>query len=159
MNSLRLAMLTCLLVLSGCVSAPSTVPFDIDGLGESLVRNICGNVAPTHIESVPNPHVEGVTDSIEQRSCPIGASTLYKSTQASDPNGLAMNLEVRQSVSGVPKFLDIGASVSDAVKRLGSPTSQTGNSTKYVFGDFEDTFVIEARGGVIRSLAWSWSVD
>ncbi|MBA2679315.1 MAG: hypothetical protein H0U76_13075 [Ktedonobacteraceae bacterium] len=159
MSSLRFATLICLLVLGGCASAPSTVPYDIDGLGESLVRTICGDTAPTHVQSVPNPHVDGVTDTIEQRSCPIGTSTLYKSTQASNPNGLAMRLEIRQSGSGVPNFLDIGASVSDAVKRLGSPASQTGNSTTYVFGDLEDTFIIEAQGGVIRSLSWSWTVD
>ena len=159
MSSLRFFTMICLLVLGGCASAPSTVPYDIDGLGESLVRTICGDAAPTHVESVPNRHVDGVTDTIEQRSCPAGASTLYKSTQASNPSGLAMRLEISRPKSGVPAFIDIGAAVSGAVKGLGRPASQTRSSITYVFGDFENTFIIEAQSGVIRSLVWSWAVD
>jgi hypothetical protein len=70
-----------------------------------------------------------------------------------------MNLEIHQPGSGVPPFLEIGKPVSGAVRILGQPTSENGTKATYAFGDFEDAFTIEAPSGVIRSIAWSWTID
>ena len=59
----------------------------------------------------------------------------------------------------MPDFLDIGKPLSGAARRLGQPTAHNGESIAYVYGDYGNEFTIEAPGGVIRSLAWSWSVD
>lgn len=152
-------ILVCLVTLSGCASVPSPATYDVDALGESLVRTICGKEPPSGVETVRNPHVDGVLDTIERRACAMGSATLYVSSQASNPSGLAMDLKIRQPGSGVPNFLEIGNGVSGAARRLGQPTSQKEESVTYVFGDYENEFTIEAPGGVIRSLAWSWSLD
>ena len=159
MNHRRFAVLTCAVTFAGCASVPSVPAYDIDYLGRSFVRTICGNGPPADVETIPNKHVDAVMDTIERRTCFRGSSTLYVSTQASDPSGLAMSVEIRQPGSGVPKFLEVGKSVSDATHRLGQPTSQNGDSITYEFGDFLDTFTITAPDGIIHSLAWSWSID
>jgi hypothetical protein len=159
MSSLRMPAIIFMLVLCRSSLAQNAAPYDIDALGESLVRIICRELPPFLTENVANLHVEGANDIVEHRSCLIGASTLYKSTNASNPEGLAMRLQIVQPGSGVPRFLEIGTPVAEAVEKIGSPTLQTKNKITYEFGTFENTFVIETRNGVIRSLVWSWFID
>jgi hypothetical protein len=89
----------------------------------------------------------------------MGSSTLYISTQASDPTGLAMNLEILHTGSGVPTFLEIGQPVAGATLRIGQPATKSGEEITYTFDDYGSTLTIGASGGVIRSLTWSWYLD
>lgn len=161
MKKLRFSTLICVFGLAGCAAVPSTTSHDIDALGISVSRTICGNGPPTHVETVPNLHVDGVIDTIERRDCTMGSSTFYVSTQASDPTGLAMALEVHHPGSGVPKFLEIGSPVSVALNKLGRPTTHSGDTFTYAIEDdvSEDKFTIVTKSGSISSLVWSWSLD
>jgi len=154
-----LTSLALALACAGCATTTSDMRYDLDALGEALMSATCAGMPPTAVETVPNPHVDGVMDRIEHRTCAEGASTAYVSTQASDPAGLAMSLVLHRSVHGLPAFLDFGSPASAAVAKLGVPDRVAGDTLVYVFGDFEDTLSIRAPEGKITSLAWSWTVD
>lgn len=155
---LHRAVLLGVAALAGCASVPDAGRYDVEALGQSLARTLCDDASP-HVETVPNEHVDNVVDRIERRSCVLGSSTMYVSTQASDPSGLALHLEILQAGSGVPRFLELGQPAAGAIRRLGIPSNREGHRTTFVSGGYDDEFTIEHPGGVIRSLTWTWSVD
>ena len=149
-------------LLSACASPPDremSVLRDIDALGERLARTVCAG-SPTAVELVPNRHVEGQTDRLETRECAAGRSTLYRGATTSDPDGLAVTVEVRERGAGLPPYLEIAAPVRRLGVVLGAPQERSASSITYALGvEGNDTVTIRHVDGRVASVQWAWLVD
>lgn len=146
--------------LVGCpASGPERADLTLEALGERLARSICPG-APTKVEPVPNRHVPGQVDRLETRECATGSSTLYLGNTTSDPNGLALALEIRAQGMELPSHLEIGQSIGKTRRVLGPPQEQTSGSVTYGLGlEGINTITIRHAAGKVSSVQWAWVVD
>jgi len=154
------ACLACLLCAS--LAACSTVGIGEDEslpeMGERLARTHCSNATPS-VRNVPNSHIEGQLDRIEIRRCESGSAALYKGPTTSNPDGLALQVEITQPRAGLPSDLDVGSPVDRALERLGPALEQGAGFHRYALGEDGDRFTLHHAGGRITSVEWEWSID
>lgn len=160
-SSLLFALLGAAL-LGACASGPERSPAvlrEIDALGEGLARTLCPG-PPTAVESVANRHVSGQTDRIETRECVAGRATLYRGATTSDPDGLALAVEVRERGAGLPAYVEIGHPLRSPRRVLGAPQARTTSSVTYALDEEGNgTLTIRHAEGRVASVQWTWLVD
>jgi len=161
--SSRMALCSFATLLLGTLAACSTVrespTSSLGGLGERLARTICSG-SPAKVESVRNWHIPGQTDRLETRQCAAGTSTLYRGQTTSNPDGLAIAVEIVTSGAGLPPYLEIGQPIQRALQRLGVPQEQTPGSATYGLSlESADTITLHQSAGRITSVQWAWMVD
>lgn len=149
-------------LLGSCASAPdrsSGLLPEIDALGVRVARTVCPG-APTAVERVRNRHVPGQTDRLETRLCAAGRSTWYRGATTSDPDGLALAVEVRSPGAGLPPYLEIGAPIRAVRRALGVPQARTASSLTYALGmEGNGTVTIRRARGRVASVQWAWTID
>ncbi|GAA4861112.1 hypothetical protein GCM10023332_11430 [Luteimonas vadosa] len=155
----RVALIVLCVAIAACSTASDTRLESLDELGDRLARTICSR-APVKVESVPNPHVEGQIDRLETRQCASGSSTLYIGETTSDPNGLAVAVNILAEGSGLPPLLEIGHPIEHVMQSHGPPQEQAPGSVTYGLGiEGIDTITIRHEAGRITSIQWAWLVD
>ena len=105
-------------LLAACASTPALDATHLQELGQHLTRSVCPG-PPANVVSVPNRHVTGYIDRIEVRTCSKGSSELYVGERASNPQGLAMSVEITAPDAGLPQWLEIGRPLTRALRVLG----------------------------------------
>lgn len=141
-----------LAALAGCSTVHERSTLSLHELGDHLARSVCPG-PPAKVEPVPNQHVPGQTDRLETRQCAGASSTLYVGSAASDPEGLAVAVEIRAAGLGLPAYLEIGQPIEKAARALGPPQSQTPGSVTYGLGlEGSDTLTVHHLSGRISSV-------
>jgi hypothetical protein len=122
-------------------------------LGVALSRSICGGVAPSRVHPSPNPHVAGVVDHVEVRSCEAGESEIL--TRAGpEPRELPLSVVVYSADAPLPLPIRVGARLDGVEAFLGRPVTTSGDRQSYSLSESDDIIVIESRDGVIISVSW-----
>lgn len=156
----RIALATLVLgTLAACSPLREPATGSLGELGRSLARSLCPGT-PARVESVRNLHVPGQIDRLETRRCEAGASTLYVGETTSDPEGLALAVEVMAPASGLPPHLEIGQPIQRALQVLGPPREQNTDSATYGLSiEGNDLITLRHSAGRIVSVQWAWVVD
>lgn len=145
--------------LAACSTLVESPSVSLGELGDRLARTLCPG-PPTQVESVPNRHIPGQTDRLETRRCAAGNSTLYIGHTTSNPNGLAVAVEIVKTGAGLPSHLEIGQPMERALQILGAPQEQTPGSATYGLSlESVDTITLRQSAGRITSVQWAWMVD
>ena len=146
-------------LFAGCATTPAADATRLYELGQQLTHSVCPG-PPARVVSVPNKHVPGYIDRIEVRTCSNGSSELYVGELTTNPQGLAMSVEIVAPNAGLPHWLEIGQPLSRVLRMLGEPQERDAKSIKYLItSDSDDSIVIFAETGKIASVRWSWAVD
>ena len=144
---------------SGCKSLTPRDPNSLYELGEHLSRSVC-STSEVQLSTVENKHDAGQIDHIELRSCPEGSSEIYVGASSSNPQGLAMSVEIKAPRAGLPQYLEIGAPVSGAEEALGPPESQSSDALSYsVSQESPSDLTISVKSGRITSVKWCFYID
>ena len=144
---------------SGCKSLTPRDPNSLYELGERLSRSVC-STSEVQLTAVENRHEAGRIDHIELRSCPEGSSEIYVGASSSNPQGLAMSVEIKAPRAGLPKYLEIGVPVKSAAEALGPPETQSSDALSYsVSEESPSDLTISVKSGRITSVKWSFYID
>lgn len=145
--------------LSGCASTPKLDSEMLYELGERLARSVCPG-PPTQSTAIANRHVTGKIDQIETRICSSGVSEIYVGETASDPNGLALSVEIIAPGVGLPPSLEIGRPLGTAIRLLGPPELLESESATYSLSTESDSsLTIKANADKIISVLWLFYVE
>jgi len=112
------------------------------------------------VESARNRHIPGQIDRLETRQCAAGTSTFYMGQTTSNPNGLAIAVQIVTSGKGLPPHLEIGQPFQRALHIPGAPQEQSpGSATNGLSLEGNDSITLRQSAGRITSVQWAWMVD
>jgi hypothetical protein len=130
-------------------------------LGGSLFASGCANLPPHKITREKNKHYPEVIDDIAEFRCPGLKITKYVAKSVKPFKILPLRVELSKNVHLAPAPYNLGVSVQDVQKKLGTPVKQTHDRMTYYLnleGTGDDAITFVHRQGKITAMIWSWEV-
>jgi hypothetical protein len=143
-----------LLMVATIASSAQSAHQALFRLGVELSLSICGGEEPVRVAALPNPHVDGIADLVEVRSCAAGESRMLLIRTDSESRRLPLSVTVVSTDLQLPSPIRIGAATEGVQVLLGSPVEVAGGRQSYSLSESDDMLVIESRDGIIVSVAW-----
>lgn len=133
----------------------------LDKIGSALFASGCKNQQPHKIIRERNKHDPTVIDDIAEFRCSGLKITKYIAKSTKPFKVLPLSVELSENAQQIPPLYNLGASVHDVQKKLGTPSRQTHDRLTYFLnseGAGNDTITFAYRQGKITKLIWSWDV-